>query len=232
MRALAADGRRGAALAVYEQTRLRLADELGADPSPRLAALHVELLRANGTGTASPRAADPGRAGTGTAGQGRMDQGPAYRGRAARDVADQNLTGLGLGLAGRNLTDMGPRGNLPTALTSFIGRDGDLGDVKALLRSHRLVTLTGPGGAGKTRLAVEAARAAVADGQLAGGQLAGASFPGTAFPGGGWLAELAPVADPADVAGTVLSVFGVREQALLVGRQLHARPLTAARGSA
>jgi hypothetical protein len=48
MRALAADGRRGTALQVYERTRERLADQLGADPSPQLAALHMSLLRADG----------------------------------------------------------------------------------------------------------------------------------------------------------------------------------------
>jgi predicted ATPase len=172
MRALAADGRRGAALTVYERTRERLADELGADPSPPLAALHLELLRANGR--------------------------PAPGAATAAGPADPDRVG-----------------NLPAALTSFLGREGDLGGVGALLREHRLVTLTGPGGAGKTRLAVEAARMT----------LAGDASPAeTAFPGGAWLAELAPVTDPADVAPAVLGAFGLREQALLVTRQLHARP--------
>jgi predicted ATPase/DNA-binding SARP family transcriptional activator len=176
MRALAADGRRAAALRVYEQTRERLADELGADPSAQLTGLHLELLRADGQRPA------PGRA----------------SGRA----------------------DGGPHGNLPAAVTSFLGRDGDVDDVGALLRAHRLVTLTGPGGAGKTRLAVEAARAALADGRPPR-----SPSPDGSFPGGGWLAELAPVTDPSEVPVTVLSAFGLREQALLVTRQLHARPV-------
>jgi hypothetical protein len=51
--------------------------------------------------------------------------------------------------------------NLRTELTSFIGRDTELTQVARLVGSHRLTTLTGPGGAGKTRLAVEAARAEI-----------------------------------------------------------------------
>jgi predicted ATPase/DNA-binding SARP family transcriptional activator len=178
MRALTAAGRRGAALRVYERTRNRLADELGADPSPQLAALHVELLRAGWQPGAAP---------------GANHALPVSPPTAAAD-------------RGREYP-----GNLPAALTSFIGREDDLTDVRGLLQEHRLVTLTGPGGAGKTRLAVESAQAA-----LDGGGPAAAGGP--AFPGGAWLAELAPVTDPADVAATVLSAFGLREQALLVTR--------------
>jgi non-specific serine/threonine protein kinase len=83
----------------------------------------------------------------------------------------------------------------PAALTRFIGRDRPLRQVAGLLAEHRLVTVTGPGGAGKTRLAAEVARA------VAGG-----------FADGAWLAELAPVRDPAQVAGVVAAALGVREQ--------------------
>ena len=103
MRALHAAGRGSAALEVYEQTRKRLADQLGADPSAELSALHLELLR------------EP--------------------------------------------PEPAPHTNLRTELTSFVGRDAELAEVAGLLGAHRLLTLTGPGGAGKTRLAVEAARA-------------------------------------------------------------------------
>jgi predicted ATPase/DNA-binding SARP family transcriptional activator len=227
MRALAADGRRAAALGVYEQTRELLADELGADPSPQLAALHLELLRADGQRSAPPRAAALPALPAGQAGRGHANGERAGTEQAAGDA------------------DRARRGNLPAAVTSFLGRDGDVDDVGALLRAHRLVTLTGPGGAGKTRLAVEAARAALGNGRPSGRALPGTAHPGTAlpgtgppgtglpgtdfsgtaFPGGGWLAELAPVTDPAEVAGTVLSAFGLREQALLVTRPLHARPV-------
>ena len=91
-----------------------------------------------------------------------------------------------------------PNTNLRAELTSFVGRDAELDRVAGLLSSHRLITLTGPGGAGKTRLAVEAAR----------GEL-------DAMPDGVWLVELAPVTDPADVTSTVLSALGLREQSLL-----------------
>jgi predicted ATPase/DNA-binding SARP family transcriptional activator len=91
-----------------------------------------------------------------------------------------------------------PRSNLPAALTSFVGRDAELGQVAGLLTVHRLVTLTGPGGAGKTRLAVETARAQEAR-----------------YRDGVWLVELAPVADPAEVATAVLTSLGLREQSLV-----------------
>jgi predicted ATPase/DNA-binding SARP family transcriptional activator len=145
MRALHAAGRRGTALEVYEQIRKRLADELGADPSAELSALHLELL------TSEPQPA--------------------------------------------------PRINLPAELTSFVGRDAELAQVAGLLSAHRLLTLTGPGGAGKTRLAVEAARAEL-----------------PAAPDGVWLIELAPVSDPAEVPSAALSALGLREQALLYAR--------------
>jgi predicted ATPase/DNA-binding SARP family transcriptional activator len=91
--------------------------------------------------------------------------------------------------------------NLPAGLTSFVGRDDELTQVAGLLGAHRLLTLTGPGGAGKTRLAVEAARAELA-----------------AAPGGVWLVELAPVTDPAEVPSAVLAALGLREQALMYAR--------------
>jgi predicted ATPase/DNA-binding SARP family transcriptional activator len=69
-----------------------------------------------------------------------------------------------------------PRGNLPRALTSFVGREGELAAVDARLRGNRLVTLTGPGGVGKTRLAVESAHRSAA-----------------AYDDGAWLVDLAEV---------------------------------------
>jgi predicted ATPase/transcriptional regulator with XRE-family HTH domain len=81
------------------------------------------------------------------------------------------------------------------ALTSFVGRAGPVREVAGLLEQRRLVTVTGPGGAGKTRLA----------GQVAG-QVAGR------FADGAWLAELAPVRDPALVPAVVAIALAVREQ--------------------
>jgi predicted ATPase/DNA-binding CsgD family transcriptional regulator len=83
----------------------------------------------------------------------------------------------------------------PAALTSFIGRARSAREVAGLLERHRLVTVTGPGGMGKTRLAAEVAR------RVAG-----------RFADGAWLAELAPARDPSQVAAVVAVALGVQEQ--------------------
>jgi non-specific serine/threonine protein kinase len=83
----------------------------------------------------------------------------------------------------------------PAELTSFVGRDDQVREVAGLLGRHRLVTVTGPGGVGKTRLASRVARV------VAG-----------RFADGAWLAELAPVSDPAQVAAVVAAALAVREQ--------------------
>lgn len=86
--------------------------------------------------------------------------------------------------------------NLPAQLTSFVGRHKELAQVGQLLRDHRLVTLTGPGGAGKTRLSLEAALNALDD-----------------FEDGAFFVPLASVADPAMVLSVIAEALGVREQA-------------------
>jgi predicted ATPase/DNA-binding CsgD family transcriptional regulator len=91
----------------------------------------------------------------------------------------------------------GPAGSMhgfPAALTSFVGRAGVVDEVAGQLGEHRLVTVTGPGGAGKTRLAGEVAT------QVAG-----------RFADGVWLAELAAVRDPAQVAAAVAAALGIRD---------------------
>src|SRR5215472_13382275 len=85
--------------------------------------------------------------------------------------------------------------NLPAQVSSFIGRDAELAEVRRLVGGSRLVTLTGAGGAGKTRLALH-----VAAGLLGGGGE------------GAWFADLAPLADPDLVAVTVADVLGVRQE--------------------
>ncbi|MER6522499.1 BTAD domain-containing putative transcriptional regulator [Streptomyces sp. NPDC001553] len=87
-----------------------------------------------------------------------------------------------------------PRGNLRPRLTSFVGREPDLEALHGDLSRHRLVTLIGPGGSGKTRLAEHAA----AD-----------------HPEPGWLVELARLDHPAAVPGAVLSALGLRENGLV-----------------
>ena len=86
-------------------------------------------------------------------------------------------------------------GNLRPATTSLIGRESEVTEIEAAVKAHRLVTLSGVGGVGKTRLAVEVA-----------GRLA------DEFPDGVWLFELAAVTDPAAVPDAVAAVLGITQQ--------------------
>jgi predicted ATPase/class 3 adenylate cyclase/DNA-binding CsgD family transcriptional regulator len=118
---------------------------------------------------------------------------------AGLDPPDEMVTGPG----GRDPgASSGPAGGpaagmhgWPAALTSFVGRAAQVDEVAGLLGEFRLVTVTGPGGSGKTRLAGEVARRAAAR-----------------FADGAWLVELGPVQDPAQVASVVAAALGVREQ--------------------
>ncbi|MGH3147905.1 MAG: ATP-binding protein, partial [Rubrobacter sp.] len=94
-----------------------------------------------------------------------------------------------------------PPDNLPLDVSSFVGREREISEVKRLLRESRLLTLTGPGGCGKTRLALEVARDLVLE-----------------FEDGAWLVELAPLSDPDLLPQAVASVLGVRERS---GRSLY-----------
>jgi predicted ATPase/DNA-binding CsgD family transcriptional regulator len=85
--------------------------------------------------------------------------------------------------------------NLPIRLSSFIGREKELAELRRLLEGNRLLTLTGAGGCGKTRLALAAADELV-----------------ETFEDGVWLVDLAPLADPSLVPQAVASTLGVREQ--------------------
>jgi non-specific serine/threonine protein kinase len=88
-----------------------------------------------------------------------------------------------------------PRHNLPRHLTHFIGRDDEIVEVRRLLAANRLVTLSGAGGCGKTRLAIQAAHDLV-----------------DSFPNGVWLVELAPLSNSEHVPNQVASVLDLREQ--------------------
>ena len=105
----------------------------------------------------------------------------------ARRTAEQNFRPCGHSIP--------VLGILRPADDSFIGREAELAEVEAALKAHRLVTLTGVGGVGKTRLATEVA-ARLAD----------------EFPDGVWFFELAAVADPAAVPDAVAAVLGITQQ--------------------
>ncbi|MCA1670733.1 MAG: tetratricopeptide repeat protein, partial [Actinobacteria bacterium] len=92
-------------------------------------------------------------------------------------------------------TDAAVSSNVPTRLTSFIGRQRELQQVGALVGDHRLVTLTGPGGVGKTTLVIEAAARLIDQ-----------------YPDGVWLVPLASVSDPALVGRTVAATLGAPEE--------------------
>jgi predicted ATPase len=86
--------------------------------------------------------------------------------------------------------------NLPQQLNSFVGREREMTEVRAMLTQHRLVTLLAMGGVGKSRLSIQLGAEVLED-----------------FPDGVWLVELAPIADVADVPQAVAAVLGVKEEA-------------------
>jgi transcriptional regulator with XRE-family HTH domain len=100
------------------------------------------------------------------------------------------------GSAPRASTSDEPHHNLPSSVTTFVGREQELIDIPARLQGARLMTLTGVGGSGKTRLAIEVARRVV-----------------DKYPEGVWLVELAQVTDAALVPHRVAAAVGVRETA-------------------
>ena len=85
--------------------------------------------------------------------------------------------------------------NLPAELSSFVGRTIQLAELRRLIRRSRLITLTGPGGAGKTRLALRLASTLL-----------------KRYPGGAWIVELGPLGDPTLLEGTVAAACGLREE--------------------
>ncbi|WP_327381286.1 AfsR/SARP family transcriptional regulator [Streptomyces sp. NBC_01207] len=182
LRALYRAGRQAEALESYEVLRGRLAQDLGLDPGTELTALRQAILRQDTDLEQPPHAENeatvPGAAAAAAlqaAPQAPLQPAPQAALRTARNAA---------------------AGRLPEPLTRLVGRDADLAAVRALSEHSRLVTLTGPGGVGKTRLAVECARLAAAR-----------------HPDGAWLVELAPLPAGATadaVAAAVLRTLGVR----------------------
>jgi len=176
MRALAAAGRQAEALTVYQGTRERLAERLGVDPSPRLEQAYLAILRQEIPQALAPQAPAP------------VVPVPPAAGPLAAAPAPGSLAP---GQPAPSPDEVGgpPAGKVRRPPNSFIGRDDDVAGVLKRLRAERLVTLTGPGGVGKTRLATEvAARVALP----------------------AWCAELAPVINPAEVPHAVLDTLGLR----------------------
>jgi predicted ATPase/DNA-binding SARP family transcriptional activator len=169
MLALYRAGRQAEAVTSYGELRGRLADDLGLDPGPGLAALYQDIL----------------------------EQAPGLQ----RVQAPATLAAR-------------PRTNLPAMLTDVVGRTAAVTDLHALLNERRLVTLTGPGGVGKTRLALETATQAV-----------------DAFPDGVWLVELAgpALAGARTPADAVTAVLGIRDDSSMDPSDLLADALRTSR---
>jgi predicted ATPase/DNA-binding SARP family transcriptional activator len=125
-----------------------------------------------------------------------IDPGPALCELQARILAQDSSLAAPIPAPVRAAAPV-PAGNLRERLSSFIGRDAELEQLRGSVRSSRLVTLTGPGGTGKTSLAVEAAAAMRAE-----------------YPDGAWLVELASVAAPGAVGPAVAGALGAAASAL------------------
>ncbi|MEU3409574.1 BTAD domain-containing putative transcriptional regulator [Streptomyces sp. NPDC006670] len=197
IRALRAVGRPAEALAAYETVRRDLSTRLGTDPGPALRTLHTELL----SGTPAPEPPPPATP---------APAAPASAATPARpNPTAQPAHHPGAPAAPAYAAALAP-GNLRARLTTFVGREEDIRAIGGDLARARLVTLLGPGGAGKTRLSQEAAEAR----------------PAGDWPDGVWLVELAPVDDPEDVAEAALAALGARETKLRGAAAEELRALT------
>jgi len=180
MRALYLAGRQADAFAVYADAREQLAAQLGVDPSPQLEQVYLGVLRRSLPEASVPEARDVGRG---------RSVGKSESSTSAGPRADNDPAGPEPAAA--------PRTSLRVPLTSLVGRDDQVAQVEVLTGENRLVTLTGPGGVGKTRLAAEVAERVAARAR-----------------GGVWLVDLAPLSDPGDVPYAVLTATGIRDRLL------------------
>ncbi|MEV4227375.1 BTAD domain-containing putative transcriptional regulator [Streptomyces bobili] len=189
IRALRDTGRPADALAAYDTMRRTLSDGLGTDPGPALRALHAELLDGNGAGPGN--GAGHGRGVSPRHGHGNGGSQGHRRGGSHGHLGPPRPAGADTPLTRPRLPER--TGNLRPRLTSFVGREPEIAAIRSELHRARLVTLTGPGGSGKTRLAEEAA----------------AGLPQA------WLVELASLDRPEAVPGAVVSALGLRETVLM-----------------
>ncbi|MCX4991338.1 MULTISPECIES: BTAD domain-containing putative transcriptional regulator [unclassified Streptomyces] len=165
------------------------------------AAAHTAVsAEGTGTGTGAGVGAGVGTGASGTAGAGAGHLAPDA-GHPAPDApgptAGEAAHAPGPAFTSRISPASPPPGNLRARLTSFVGRESDIDAIRGDLAGARLVTLLGPGGAGKTRLSQEVAEALA-----------------PTLRDGVWLAELAPVDDPKAVPEAVLTAVGARETVL------------------
>ncbi|MFJ4650540.1 BTAD domain-containing putative transcriptional regulator [Nocardia sp. NPDC088792] len=162
---LAASGRRAEALSAYQRARSILSEELGIEPGHDLQRLQTSILNGDFVGP--------------------DDMLPAIRTEESMPLAVNGPA-----------PQPGQPGNIvPAPPTSFIGRQSELSTLAALLESFRLVTLTGVGGAGKSRLAIEAAR----------------RIPGM-FPGGIWYLDLSLLDQPDLLLHQLLEILDIRDR--------------------
>nr|WP_134002743.1 BTAD domain-containing putative transcriptional regulator [Streptomyces sp. 846.5] len=186
IRALHGSGQQAEALSAFADAREALADALGADPGPELAAAHLAVLR----GHANHVSRGTSRGGA----DGVVAGGP---GVVPRETGVRGTSRGGAGPVGG--ADGGPeRLALPGSLSGLIGRGEELAAVAGMLREARLVTLTGPGGTGKTRIAVETA---------------------ARHPGDSCFADLSGLAAGANLPQAVLNALGLRGSGLLGGHE-------------
>jgi len=158
MTGLYRSGRQVDALAAYEGLRKRLAGQFGLDPSPRLRELELEVLRQDPgldwRAPAAPPGPPPPAPGQQPAPAGPLSDPPGQPGPPSPAHAASGPR--------RERT----RGSLPHPLTSFIGRGAELADISVLVGRHRLVTIAGSGGCGKTRLAIATGHLLARDGDV------------------------------------------------------------------